>query len=70
MTQEAPRLLAYEDLRPRGITLSKLQLWRLERLDRFPKRVRISDNRFGWVENEVDNFLRERIAARDAEVAA
>jgi predicted DNA-binding transcriptional regulator AlpA len=34
------RILSYDELRPlKGISFSKVHLWRLERADKFPKRV-------------------------------
>jgi prophage regulatory protein len=58
-------LLPYADLRTKGITLSKCQIWRLERDKRFPKRVQVSDARVAWVESEIDAWIAQRIAARD-----
>lgn len=63
------RLLAFEDLRSRGILQGKTQLWRLEKAGKFPRRVKIG-NRNCWVEEEVDAHIEAQIAARDsAEVA-
>lgn len=59
------KLLAYEELAERGIHLSKTQLWRLERENKFPRRVPISAQRHGWSEQEIDEFIAERIEARD-----
>lgn len=64
----APRLIDYEGLRAKGITLSRVQLWRNERDGKFPKRVRMSAARHAWVESEIDDFIAARIAARDAKV--
>ena len=38
---------------------------RLEQAGQFPKRVRLGQARVGWVEQEVLDWLQERIAARD-----
>ena len=38
---------------------------RLEEAGQFPKRVRLGQNRVGWVESEVLDWLQERIDARD-----
>ncbi|MEM5471935.1 AlpA family phage regulatory protein [Hoeflea sp. AS60] len=38
---------------------------RLEAAGQFPKRVQLGQNRVGWVEAEVLEWLRERIEARD-----
>ncbi|MBR1156869.1 AlpA family transcriptional regulator [Bradyrhizobium sp. JYMT SZCCT0428] len=64
------RILLYSDLRPlKGISHSKVQLWRLEKVAKFPKRVQLSPGRHGWVEAEIDAFIAERIAARDEKAA-
>jgi prophage regulatory protein len=37
----------------------------LEAAGRFPKRVRLGPGRLGWLDEEVDHWLRDRIAERD-----
>ncbi len=64
------RILSYDDLKSRGINYSKVHLWRLEKARKFPKRVAITDNRHGWLESEIDDWLFGRVAARDAQNAA
>jgi prophage regulatory protein len=64
------RIILYPDLKSKkGIAHSKTQLWRLERMGKFPKRVSLSPGRHGWVEAEIDRFIAERIAARDEKAA-
>ena len=63
------KILSYDDLKARGIVYSKVHLWRLERDDKFPKRVPLSANRHGWLEAEIDAWLSERIASRHVEAA-
>lgn len=41
---------------------------RLEKAGKFPKRVQIGPNRVGWVEDEVLDWLRERLNRRDEPV--
>jgi len=60
----SPTLISYDGLKSKGITLSKCRLWRLERDGKFPKRVSISEARHGWVEVEIDAWLKARINAR------
>ena len=38
---------------------------RLEKAGKFPKRVQIGSNRVGWVEDEVLDWLQERLDRRD-----
>ena len=66
----SPTLIPFDALKSRGITYGKCQLWRLEKVGKFPKRVRVSDARHGWVESEIDTWITARINARDREVAA
>ena len=64
------KLLSFEELRPvKGVSYSRVQLWRLEKIGRFPKRIPLGANHHGWAEHEIDNWIRERIAARDAAMA-
>ncbi len=62
----AARLITYDDLAAKGISYTKVTLWRLEKRNRFPKRVPIGERRYGYVESEIDAFVDQLIAARDA----
>jgi prophage regulatory protein len=64
------RILAYDDLKPKGIPYSKVQLWRLEKTREFPKRVPLGRGRHGWAEHEIDEWISSRIAARDRAMEA
>jgi prophage regulatory protein len=68
------KLLSYDELKPeKGITYSKTQLWRLEKEGRFPRRVSLTGNpngRYCWIESEIDKWISERIAERDAKGGA
>ena len=60
------RLLSFEALRSRGIPYTRVHLARLERDEKFPRRVRLNDaGRIAWVESEIDEYLAARVAARD-----
>jgi len=51
-------------------TLSKSHLARLEADGKFPKRVKLTDapnGRVGWVREEVEAWIAERVAKRDSE---
>jgi prophage regulatory protein len=64
------RLLSSDELRPlKGIPYSKVHLWRLEREQRFPKRVPLGESRHGWIESEIDDWLLERMASRNGKAA-
>ncbi len=64
------QLIAYEGLSPKGIVYSKVQLWRLERAGKFPRRVKLSPQRVAWIESEIDAWIAARIAARREPIAA
>jgi prophage regulatory protein len=64
-----PVLLPFESLRAKGIPLSKIQVWRLEKAGKFPHRIHVSAARVAWLETAVDAYLADRIAA-SAQVAA
>ena len=40
--------------------LSRTTLWRLERRGDFPRRVRLSSNTTGWIESEVEKWIKTR----------
>lgn len=47
------------------VLYSPQHIARLEKAGQFPKRVRLGQCRVGWVEEEVMDWLRQRIARRD-----
>lgn len=47
------------------VLYSPQHIARLEAADQFPKRVKLGNNRVGWVESEVLDWLQTRIDARD-----
>jgi prophage regulatory protein len=60
------RLLSTAELSTeKGISFHRSHLFKLVRAGRFPKPVKIGENRNAWVEAEVDAWIKGRIAARD-----
>lgn len=53
-----------------GITYCNQHRRDLEREDRFPRRVRLSPQRYGYLKAEIVAWVAERIAARDNPRAA
>lgn len=49
-----------------GIPYSPQHIARLEAAGKFPKRIRLGQNRVVWLLKEVEDWLDERIAKRDA----
>lgn len=45
------------------VQLGRTTAWRLEQQGKFPKRFKIGPNSVGWLEADIDEFVR---AARDA----
>jgi prophage regulatory protein len=64
-----PRLADLSRLKAKGIPYSEPHLRRLETQGDFPRRVTLGERRVAWVEQEIDEWIAARIAARD-EVAA
>jgi len=60
------KLLTEFELHDKGIRLSSRQLKRREDAGQFPKRVRLSHRHVGWVEEEIDEWLRQRSDEREA----
>ncbi|MDH3378527.1 MAG: AlpA family phage regulatory protein [Gammaproteobacteria bacterium] len=42
-------------------------IWRLERAGKFPTRIQLGANAVGWLGHEVDEWIEEKIEARDRE---
>jgi prophage regulatory protein len=47
------------------VLYSPQHIARLEVAGLFPKRVKLGNNRVGWIEQEILDWLQERIDARD-----
>jgi prophage regulatory protein len=61
------KLLRYSELNEtRGIGYTRRHLYTLESEHKFPKRVPLGENRVGWIDSEVDDWIRERVASRAA----
>jgi prophage regulatory protein len=59
------RLLGDEDLRARGIDYTDEHRRRLEKLGRFPRRLKLSYRCVKWLETEIDAWIAARAAERD-----
>ncbi len=58
------RLLSKKQVREK-VLYSPAHIARLEKAGTFPKRVRLGQGRVGWVEQEIDDWLKALIAKRD-----
>jgi len=63
------RLLDYDGLKAKGIPFCRPHLWRLVKAGQFPKPVKIGAARNAWPEAEIDQYIAEKIAERDAAAA-
>lgn len=64
------RILRFRELSERkGIPWTRTHVDRQEKAGRFPARVKIGPNSVGWVEEEVDAWLHERVQRRTTEAA-
>ena len=59
------KLLSKKAVRER-VCYSPQHIARLEKVGKFPKRVRLGQGRVAWVEEEIDEWIKQRIAERDA----
>ncbi|MBR1204470.1 AlpA family phage regulatory protein [Bradyrhizobium sp. AUGA SZCCT0051] len=61
------KLLRYCELNDtRGITYTRRHLYTLEAERKFPRRVQLGENRVGWIESEIDDWIAQRAASRAA----
>ena len=58
------RILSKRQLREL-VLYSPQHIQRLENAGKFPKRIQLGPNRVGWVEDEVLDWLRERVERRE-----
>ncbi len=69
MAQYEKRLVSKKELKiVCGIPYSPQHIARLEAAGRFPKRIPLGQNRVAWLLSEVEEWLNERIAKREAPV--
>ncbi len=53
------------------VPYSDMHIWRLEQAGRFPKRIKLGENgRVGWLLSEIEVWIKEKVAERDANVAS
>jgi prophage regulatory protein len=45
---------------------SGMHIDRLEKAGKFPKRIRLGENAVGWLADEVEAWIQERVDARDS----
>jgi prophage regulatory protein len=66
----AMRVLSYQELQTvKGIPHSDEWIRHLSKAGKFPRPVQLGGKRIGFIESEVDQWLRDRAAERDSESA-
>lgn len=60
------RVLRKPELR-RKIGLSDASVWRLERADKFPRRILLGGNSVGWIEGEINNWILAKAEDRNGD---
>ena len=58
------KLISKKVVRER-VLYSYAHIARLEKAGKFPKRVQLGPCRVGWVESEIEDWIKARIAERD-----
>jgi prophage regulatory protein len=59
--QDTPvRILAFAELKGRGVRFSRQHIGRLEAAGKFPQRIQLGAASVGWLESEVDEWIRTR----------
>lgn len=46
------------------LSLSDATIWRMEKADKFPRRISLGGNSVGWFVNEVDEWLAKKAVDR------
>lgn len=58
-------LLGIKDVKSK-VSLAQSTIYKMMANEEFPKPVQLTSNRVGWVEAEIDAWLEQRVALRDA----
>jgi prophage regulatory protein len=64
MTPETTRLITKKQLRAM-VPYTPRHILRLEKKGKFPKRIRVGENRVAWLLSDIEKFIADRVAARD-----
>jgi prophage regulatory protein len=65
------KYLRFRDLKPlKGIPFSRQHIRRLQRVSKFPQSVPFGDNTEVFIDEEIDQWVADRLAERDARAAA
>ena len=59
-----PRIYVWKELRPNGVPYVRKHVTTLERLGEFPMHFNLGPNRVGWMADEVDAWVEQRVRNR------
>ena len=59
-------VLSFPELKNLGVRFSRQHIRRLVKAGKFPAPIKIGENTNAWLESEIDRYLKDRIAERDA----
>lgn len=59
------KILSKKEVREK-VVYSIQHITRLEQAGRFPKRLRLGENRVGWLEEEVNDWIASKVRERDS----
>ena len=65
-TTKTPTCIISQKQLASRVPYSPVQIWRLEKAGTFPRRIQLGPNRVGWVEAEIEAWLRKRLDDRGA----
>lgn len=61
------KVIALKDLKPvKGIGYSRVHIGRMVKVGAFPSPIKLGGNRVAFVETEIDDWLKSKVAERDA----
>lgn len=63
-----PKLIDFKELRDHGVLLKRRQIDNLERENKFPKRVPLTEWRVAWVAAEIEAWVEAKIKARKTDL--
>jgi prophage regulatory protein len=63
------KMLSLRDLRDKGIPFTRQHIHKLIKQRKFPAPVKLGENTNAWPDNEIDAYLKDCIAKRDAVAA-
>ena len=62
-TSDGLQIIREKD-RFRLTSISRVHWWRLERMNRVPKRIRLGENSVGWLRGEIEGWIKRKAAGR------